>query len=98
MSTTIDERLREVCAILNEGFATLETVNEARAALERVLEEADAAPAPHLWRAAREARDLLRTEGAELTPGGVARSLANAQTHLRHSLSAFCESTAVSGG
>jgi len=86
---SLELSIRSACAVLNEGRATLQTMNEARAAVLRCLD-----PPPGGW-GPRETElrewlkgvaEGLRTDRA-LTRTGVAVRIADAQAALRAALS-----------
>jgi hypothetical protein len=84
--------IREVLEVLNEGMATLETMNAARHCLEKSMECADLSSDE---RARLEAvLGELRTEDVEITRTSVVRHIADAQAALRAEL-ARIESTAM---
>jgi hypothetical protein len=76
--------VREVLEVLNEGMATLETMNAARHCLEKSLECADLAPGDRGRLEAVLAQ--LRTEDVEITRTSVVRHIADAQAALRDEL------------
>ena len=81
VSPRMEGCIREVLEVLNEGMATLETMNAARHCLEKTLECADLAPGE---RARLEAvLGELRTEDVEITRTSVVRHIADAQAALR---------------
>jgi len=83
-SPRMESCIREVLEVLNEGMATLETMNSARHCLEKSLECADLAPGD---RARLEAvLGQLRTEDVEITRTSVVRHIADAQAALRGEL------------
>jgi hypothetical protein len=76
--------IREVLEVLNEGMATLETMNSARHCLEKSLEGAELAPED---RARLETvLGQLRTEDVEITRTSVVVHIADAQAALRDEL------------
>jgi len=77
--------IRKVLEVLNEGMATLETMNSARHCLDKSLECADLAPDDRARLEAVLAQ--LRTEDVEITRTSVVRHIADAQAALRDELS-----------
>ncbi len=83
-SRGIEHCIREVLEVLNEGMATLETMNAARHCLEKSLERAELAPED---RARLETvLGQLRTHDVEITRTSVVRHIADAQATLRDEL------------
>ena len=85
----LEHAVRAACAVLNEGRATLQTMNEARGAVLRCLE----APAGGWGPREAEMREWLEgiAEGlrtdCELTRTGVVTRIADAQAALKAALS-----------
>jgi hypothetical protein len=83
-SCGMESCIREVLEVLNEGMATLETMNAARHCLEKSLERAELAPGDHARLEA--VLGQLRTEDVEITRTSVVRHIADAQAALRGEL------------
>jgi hypothetical protein len=76
--------VREVLEVLNEGMATLETMNSARHCLEKSLERAELAPEDRVR--LETVLGQLRTEDVEITRTSVVVHIADAQAALRDEL------------
>ncbi len=83
-SPGMERCVREVLEVLNEGMATLETMNSARHCLEKSLERAELAPEDRVR--LETVLGQLRTEDVEITRTSVVVHIADAQAALRDEL------------